>query len=185
MGLFINNNKKYINVIKVDFEYTSTVLARLVINVVLFRISHIAWLCWQPIRAPLPTPINKSIMIMQVETCFDFVRSIGTNYNHIGWFKQPPTIQRKVSSFKEKVSSDSDIMIVCSYRSYKVKTCLNLYYHNRFINWHKKEKRGFIFIKRLSNLTTYKLKSSYGTAFLYTSSGTVGFCRKWTWRRSN
>ena len=26
----------------------------------------------------------------------------------------------------------------------------------------------------------YKLKSSCGTAFFYTSCGTVGFCRKWT-----
>ena len=41
---------------------------------------------------------------------------------------------------KEKVSSGSDIMVVYSYRSCELKTCLSLYYHDQFINWCSEEK---------------------------------------------
>ena len=32
------------------------------------------------------------------------------------------------------------IMAVCSYLSCELKTCLNLYYYDQFVNWYRKEK---------------------------------------------
>ena len=54
-------------------------------------------------------------------------------------------------------------MVVCSYLSCELKTCLNLYYHDQFVNWYRKEKEmvsalNFFYVISPPSLVLYILE---------------------------